>query len=178
MADFSSFIEAIASPSLKRVAAHWNEARQGQRMPAWSALRPSAIARELPIVWAYKYDSEKDEFVGRLAGERTVETFGKSFRGLRLSDAQPPEAFSWVFDRLKRVVTEPALYGYAGCVFKQLHRYGSGERIMLPLSTDGLVSDGVVGATEYQLERRGRISLVSPVEEAERWLSLAASSTG
>jgi hypothetical protein len=151
MPDFLAFVGSIVSPALKQVALHWNEARDGRKMPAWSDIKPSAIKAQLPIVWAYKYDAQKDEFIGRLAGDQIVSIFGKSFRGLPLSDAHPAEAFAWIFALLKKVVSEPALYQYDGRVFSQLNRYGAGERIMLPLSADGRESDGILGATCLRL---------------------------
>jgi hypothetical protein len=38
-----------------------------------------------------------------------------------------------------------------GLVFRHLARYGTGERIMLPLADDGEHGDGMLGATEYSI---------------------------
>jgi hypothetical protein len=35
-----------------------------------------------------------------------------------------------------------------------MQRYGRGERIMLPLATDGVTGDGLLGATVYQVPHR------------------------
>lgn len=169
---FSDFIELIESPALKQIAAHWQRAKGTRKMPGWSDIKPAAIYRHLSLVWSYKYDLDKEEFTARLAGEHITQLFGKGFRGLPLSEAHPPEAFPWVYGICKRVVSEPALYEYRGQVFKQLGRVGLGERIMLPLSTDGLIGDGILGATEYNLTSGGSISAVAPSDEVERWFSL------
>src|ERR1700722_20276042 len=130
---FAEFEKSIASVALRNLAHHWNVARGNRTMPAWSDIKPRQISNVLPIIWAYTYDVKNDAFTGRLAGDRIVEAFGKSFRGLPLTAIQPPEAFPWVHRLLRRVVVEPAAYRGIGRVFQQFERYGRGERIILPL---------------------------------------------
>jgi hypothetical protein len=168
---FAEFEKSIASLALKDLADHWNDARGNRTMPAWTDLKPKQIVKALPIIWAYTYDVKTDAFTGRLAGDRIVETFGKSFRGLPLSAIQPPDAFPWVHKQLRRVVLEPAAYHATGRVFQQSGRYGHGERIVLPLG--GIHGVGVIGATDYR--RSGLIPGISagPVGESETWFSLA-----
>lgn len=43
---------------------------------------------------------------------------------------------------------------------------------MLPLSSDGIVSDGILGATEYQTIRLNPDLPVEAVNEMEVWCSL------
>ncbi len=167
---YTEFEESITSPDLKTLARHWNDARGSKAMPAWPDIKPGKISSVLPIVWAYTYDAQTEAFTGRIAGDRIVETFGKSFRGLPLEAIQPPEAFPWVYQLLRRVVVETKAYHGAGRVFQQLDRYGWGERMALPLG--GTHGDGVLGATEYH--RAGFAPGVSagPFGESESWFSL------
>jgi hypothetical protein len=148
---FEAFERAIVSDELKSVARHWNEARGTHKMPAWVDIKPNAIAAQLPIVWAYKYDPATDSFTGRLAGERITAIFGKSIRGLPMTDAYPGSEYPALFARTKRVVVEPAFMRGHGIVFRHLNRTGTGERIVLPLADNGEQGDGVIGATEYSL---------------------------
>lgn len=141
--------EAIKSPALRGVVQHWLAAKGSRRMPGWGDIQPMRIARQLPIVWSYTYDREADAFTGRLAGDRIEAMFGKTFRHTPLSEIFPPAEFQDVFARAKRVVTEPAIYRSEGLVFKQLNKFGYGERIMLPLASDGVHGDGILGCTEY-----------------------------
>lgn len=170
--NFRAFRQGIHSKELQAVADHWQEARGHRLMPAWRDLRPAAMRKQLPMVWGYAYDRDAGEFTGRLAGDKIAQIFQKNFKGLPLSEAHPPEAFGWVYNLLKRVVTEPALYHYKGQVFRQLDRYGSGERIVLPLSSDGMLADGLLGATEYALSPGIAVVVTAPVEEAEQWFPL------
>jgi hypothetical protein len=170
---FEAFSASIVSPSIKAVMAQWQAARRSQMMPSWEQLRPSGMAKQLPIVWSYRYDRETEQFIGRLAGDKISQIFGKNFRGLPLQNAHPPAAFPWVHRLVSRVVLEPAVYRSSGRVFKQLDRYGLGERIMLPLATDGVTADGLLGATEYQYPHPSAAN--GPIEaetDGEDWLSL------
>jgi hypothetical protein len=168
---FAEFEKSIASVALKSLALHWNEARGNRTMPAWSDIKPRQISKALPIIWAYTYDVQNDAFTGRVAGDRVVEAFGKSFRGLPLAAIQPPEAFPWVHRLLLRVVTEPAAYRGTGRVFQQFERYGHGERIILPLG--GAHGGGVLGATDYHRSDIVPGISAAPVSESETWFPLA-----
>lgn len=145
-----AILSAIGSPTVKAVASHWHAAREDRRMPAWSDIRPARIAPQLPFVWAYTYDAASDSFTARLAGDRIEAMFNKSFRRTPLSEIFPPAEYADVFSRAKRVVSEPAVFHGEGLVFRQLNRFGYGERIMLPLAADGCNADGIIGCTIYR----------------------------
>jgi hypothetical protein len=140
---------AIKSPNLRSVLRHWADARGTRRMPGWGAIRPSCIVHQLPIVWSYSYDRAADTFTARLAGDRIEEIFGRPFRQTPLSEIFPAREYDDVFQRARRVVCEPAFFRGEGLVFRQLHKFGYGERIMLPLAADGIHGDGILGCTEY-----------------------------
>ena len=93
--DFREFCQTIESPALRAVALHWDEARRAKKMPSWQDLQPKAIATYLPVVWAYKFDAQSDEFIGRLAGDRIARAYGKSFRGLTLAQIHTSPAFNY-----------------------------------------------------------------------------------
>jgi hypothetical protein len=166
---FAAFEATIVSPALKAIARHWNEARGARRMPGWSNLKPSAMAPHLPIVWACTYDRVTDTFTGRLGGERITSLFGKTFRGLQMAEDYQYPAF---FARAKRIVTEPAFMRGHGLVYRHLDRYGTGERIMMPLADDGEHGDGVFGATEYNMSSATPTQESIQAGEAVSWFRL------
>lgn len=141
-------------------------------MPAWADINPARIAPHLSIVWSFHYDREKDEFVGRLVGQNLARHIRKSFKGLSLAEAYPPDALSWVLPLFERVVRGPALYDHAGPLFRQQNRDGFGERILMPLSEDGAESDGVLGATLLNDASNAPITLLTPQPQDELWCSL------
>lgn len=101
------------------------------------------------MVWAYRYDRGSDSFTGRLAGEEIERLFGKTFRGRPMRELFPVLEFEEMFQRHKRVVSEPALFHGSGFVFRHLGREGIGERIIMPLADDGIQCDGILGTTKY-----------------------------
>lgn len=126
----------------------------------------------MPIVWAYNFDYGTRKFTARLAGDQISQIFGKSFRGLPLEEAHPPEAYPAIYALCERVVTEPALYRREGRIFEQLGRAGRGERIMLPLSTDGMHADGILGASEYRRPRILEEEAARVTSDVEEWFSI------
>ena len=166
---FREFEQAIVSPALKHVAAHWNEARGERNMPAWSDIKPARIVAELPIIWCYTYDRANDSFTGRLAGDQIERIFGKAFRGLPMTEAYPESDYQRLFNRSKRVVNELAFYRGEGTVFRHINHLGYGERIMMPLAADGVLGDALLGVTDYKYVNN--IGFV-PGPDIEQWFSL------
>ena len=167
---FDAFFSSIISQDLRKVAQHWHDARAMRPMPGWKDIRPSAIATQLPLIWVYRYDRATDTFVGRLAGDSIEQVFGKSFRGTPMKDIYPEADYPRLFARARRVTCEPAFYRGTGTVFRHVDRYGEGERIMLPLSDDGVQGDGLLGATIYD-SYRGVPS--DRAVETEAWFAFA-----
>ena len=166
-----SLAASIHSHNLKAVFAHWVEAKGAHAMPSWEQLSPARIAHQLPLIWAYRYDWEADKFLGRLAGDKICQIFGKNIRGLRLDEIFPPDAVDWTHRLYQRVVQEPALYHSRGAVFSHLKRWGIGERVILPLSSDGIVGDGLLGVTDYRYPHPAA-GEAAAIAETERWFSL------
>lgn len=159
----------VTAEPLKLVAQHWAAVRDGRPVPGWCDIRPSVIAAQLPILWAWKYDPATDHFTGRLAGDAIEAIFGCSFRGADMREIFPAVDYDRIFARHKRVVAEPALFHGHGLVFRHLDRYGLGERIILPLSESGGVCDGLVGATIYEVTEGSPPLGASQLQEVEEW---------
>ncbi len=169
---FEVFERAIAAEPLKQVARHWNAVRGDRPMPGWRDIRPSAIVAQLPILWSWKYNAADDSFTGRLAGDAIEAIIGKSLRGAAMTDIFGSVRYQAIFDRLHRVVTGPFLFHGHGLVFRHLDRYGTGERIILPLSDGGNGADGIVGATVYETATGAISPELVEAGEAEEWFAL------
>ena len=166
---FAEFQASIVSSNLSQVALVWKKACQGRPMPAWSDISPAMLKPQLPIVWSYIYDADRDDFVGRLAGIAISNMSGGRFKGLWLSELRPPDMYPRSLARARRVVKEPALYRGEGLVYKTADNFGYGERIALPLSTDGHTPDGIFGATEYRNIADWDASSPAARTEIEHW---------
>ena len=166
---FAEFAASIVSPDLRCVAMHWHTARGSHALPAWRDIRPAAIAPQLPLVWAYAYDAQADDFVGRLAGDVIARIFGQAFKGIRMSQLQPRIDVSFLLSRSRQVIARPALFRSDGDIFHLPDRHGYGERIIMPLSEDGGAADGIFGATQYQTSHQPQGGI------SEHWFDLKAS---
>ncbi len=147
---FQVFFDSITAPELRAIAGHWCQVRGTRRMPAWNDIDPIAIGRNLRFVWSWKYDRAADSFTGRLAGEDIVRAFGKSPRGLPMTEFFTPDVYQVFFPWHRRIVVEPALLHGTGLIYSRVNRNFSGERIMMPLAEDGATGDGIIGATVYR----------------------------
>ncbi|HEV2675813.1 MAG TPA: PAS domain-containing protein [Aliidongia sp.] len=151
MTDLKSLTDAIQSPALKAVFRHWLDVRGARTMPAWKDIDATVIGKYLPLVWAWRFDRAQGTFIGRLAGEEILAVLGKEIRGRPLEQCFPANAASVVLARYKAVIDGPQIMRTTGHVHMKTGRHGIGERIVLPLSEDGITGDGVLGATEYRL---------------------------
>ena len=156
---FAEFEQVIKAPALRKVAQHWNEVRASKAIPDWNDIRPACIAAQLSIIWAYRYDRSNDVLIGRLAGDQIEKVFGMTFRGTPMEVLYPSREFPRMFNCFRRVVCEPALYIEDGKVFEAIDHYGFGERIAMPLSSDGKQGDGIIGATVYDTIRINGVQL-------------------
>jgi hypothetical protein len=147
--DLENFVTGIESPALRAVAEHWSDVRGHKLMPAWNDISSSVLAPHFKLLWAFTFDRRKGEFVGRLAGRQVKDWFGTNFSGHKLDDIHPPHVLTEAQVLLTKVVTIPA----AGRTSGRLAAVGGhtviGERIALPLATDGTNADGVLGASDY-----------------------------
>lgn len=161
----------LDSKKLSRVLGHWHEVRGNRLMPAWEDFRARSIKAELPIMWSYRYDPERDDFIGGLAGDAIQQLLGGPIKDVSIARVHDAD-YSCLFARAKRVLFQPAVFFGRGLLFKERARQCYGERIMLPFSSgDGHVK-GILGATDFKFSflygrRMG--------DEAEHWVSLSIS---
>ena len=168
--DFDAFLASIESPALRAIAQAWDAARGPALLPAWETLRLEELPQPARLLWVYAYDAEAGKFIGRLSGEQITKAFGKSFSGLPLELAHTGAIYLWVHQALTRVVAGPTAYRSWGRLYRQAGRIIEGERIALPLGSDGRTGDGIVGASWFldpYLE--GPIELLA---ENESWCPL------
>lgn len=169
---FQEFFGAIESEALREVAQHWNEVRGSRPMPGWQDIKPAAIRRHLPILWAWKFDAETESFVGRIAGDRIQSAFGTNLRGAKMNDIFQGRDYRHMLARHKRTVTSPELFLGKGLVFLHLNRFDIGERIIMPLSDSGAAGDGIFGATEFKSHDGPVPDDLLRKGEIERWFLL------
>lgn len=167
---FTQFTQVIASPALLAIARHWNQARDDKLMPSWADLSSSALAPHFQLLWGFQYDPQSDEFTGRLAGAHVTEWLGANFWGARLQDIHSPRVEKEARHFFHKIISGPAAGRCSGRLFVMGDHTALGERIALPLSSDGVHADAILGATEYEY-----VPVTGPVElihENLEWFAL------
>ena len=162
---FSGFRNKIVSPALRAIADHWQQVRGDRLMPSWSDLSPTQLGPHLKLLWSFNYDPATQDFTARLAGNRVMMCLGQSFRGTPLKELHPPHVYEQARTQMRRVVSEPAFAHGSGNLFKIGSQFIEGERICLPLASDGHNGDGVLCASDFAYRpASGTVELV--IDEA------------
>jgi hypothetical protein len=170
---FTSFRERIASTALGMLADHWQSALGNKRLPAWTAIKPDWIAPHLTRVFAFTYDRHSGEITRSLAGSQLLTLLAGDLRGTPLQQFQPPRLALRMHLTVSRVVLGPAFYRGTGKLFQQGGHMVEGERIVLPLATDGINGDGALGASDYDDPiAEAATDPVEVLHDVEEWFPL------
>lgn len=132
---------------LRMLLDHWRQAWHGDRLPSRHAIDPIEIPKVLPIIWLCEHVPEGDTFRYRLAGEEVNGIFGRSLRGLVLEDFVSPARLDATRRAFLACIRDCVVGHRSGPLYQCRGRLRIGERIVLPLATDGRHPDAIVGAT-------------------------------
>lgn len=116
-------------------------------MPSRRDIDPLHIGPVLPIIWMNEYEPAAGTFRYRLAGEEVNEIFGGSVAGRLLSDFVLGDHFVATNENFLKAIREEAALLASGPIYRCADRVAMGERLTLPLSSDGVSADGLIGAT-------------------------------
>ena len=170
MGDFEKFEKKLSSRALRAIAGHWDNARVGRLMPGWDDLAPGVLERHFALLWGFQFEPSSQEFVGRLAGTHVKEWLGANFWGARLREIHPPPVYERAQLFLSKVLTVPAAGYCSGSLFTVAGHTVKGERIALPLASDGKTGEGVLGASYFEpTHAAGPVELVF---ENMEWFAL------
>jgi hypothetical protein len=140
----------IKTQRLRMLLEHYLEARGDRRMPSRRDIDALRLGPALPIIWISEYEPAAATFRYRLAGEEVNEIWGFSVAGHLLSDFVQPERFGPTNDSFLKVLRDEAALIASGAVYRCSGRIGIGERLVLPLASDGETADGLIGATHRE----------------------------
>jgi len=141
-------ITAIRNRQLHILLGHYLEARGAKRMPSRRDIDALKLGPVLPIIWVNEYEPAAGTFRYRLAGEEVNEVFSVRMTGRLLSDfVTLPERFKATNESFLKVIREEVALFASGPVYRCADRIALGERLALPLSSDGVTADGIIGAT-------------------------------
>ena len=144
----------LTSSAVRSVARWWFSAYQSGHLPSRNEIDLHAIKLALPYVWLIEYLPEDDGFRYRLAGEHVNGVFGYSLRGKRLREIAEPNILDKVRAGFLHVLNTPGIVYAVGRVYMRIGGYREGERLILPLSDDGVTGTHLFGVTDYGQGRR------------------------
>lgn len=137
----------IKSARLKTLLEHYLEVRGDRRMPARQDIDALRLGPVLPVIWVSEYEAAAGTFRYRLAGEEVNQIWGMSISGHLLSDFVRPERFDATNEGFLKVMREEVALVASGPIYRCTDRIAIGERLVLPLASDGVTGDGLIGAT-------------------------------
>ena len=123
--------------------------RNGRSMPRRCEIDPVVIPRVLSIIFLCDYERDGARLRYRVVGEDIRDAHDRDMQGRYQDELFDGPERERHFARTRRVMETPSLIYAVGEVYGFAGRRGTGERIGLPLSEDGVVADALIGATAY-----------------------------
>jgi hypothetical protein len=148
-------LSPIRDPRIAGFARLWLRLRGVRTMPSRRDLDPLDFPDLLPCVWLADV-LPGPRFRYRLAGEAVIAVFGVPMRGRFMEEVIRGARWDAVGPRYAAMVRRPAVSHAIGRIFQLDGRTYPGERLVLPLASDGRTPDGLVGITLYDLSEGSR----------------------
>jgi hypothetical protein len=172
ISDFEKFRSSIQSAALGQIADCWQAGLGNKRMPNWACFEPACISPRLKRIFAFAYDRTSGEISRSLAGREIISEINRNLAATPIQLLQPPRLAVRMHYTVSRVVCGPYLYRGTGKLFQQGPHIAEGERIILPISMNGMTGDGALGASDYHHSTID--TSTEPVEvlhDIEEWFS-------
>jgi len=167
---FANFRNSIQSAALGAIADHWQSALGNKRLPPWTSVQPSWIAPHLKRVFAFAYDIASGEITRSLVGNQVLALVDWNSKGTPVQNLQEPRLALRMHLTVSRVVLGPSFYRGTGRLFQQGPYVVEGERIVLPISSGGVIGDGALGASDYyHPEADASTDPVEVLHDIEEW---------
>jgi hypothetical protein len=96
-----------------------------------------------------RWEDESRDFVYRLAGENILSMFPEPIRHKTLAGVYGPDVSAMLRGRYQTICRTPVAFYARGQVYLHLGRYGTGERLALPLADSHGRPRIVLGCTVY-----------------------------
>ncbi len=144
-----SLAEQIVNPRLRLLYAHWNDIRGGRLLPIRRSVDPVQIPTVLSSTFLCDYEADTGRLRYSLVGEDIRSRYADEITGSYQDQLFEGAAREAHLERTRIVMETPALYHARGDVYGFAGRHGTGERLALPLSSDGETPDSLIGATVF-----------------------------
>jgi|OM-RGC.v1.019208492 hypothetical protein len=163
-----------APNDLRRLVAYWIAKADGRPMPSFGEFDPVDVPWALSRLYVVRVIDGGADFVYRLAGEAINERHGLTLAGKRSSDLFPLEVTRQIFDRWRRIISEPA-----ACYTDSEHPTNAGwrirgRRVVLPLGIGEGPADHVLGMTIFDSPSEVPSAINDAGLSDVRWVRLRA----
>ena len=145
----AAFIAAPQHPQLRQLYDYWQALRGSRAMPSRVDIDPTQIPKVLPQIIMYNVDGP-GAYTVRLVGENVRSFVGQNATGRRAGSIMDPRSAETMIHILDSVVAERAPKFRAGKAhWHQDKAYREFEACFLPLSTDGVAINVILGAVTF-----------------------------
>lgn len=142
----------LSDPLVLDILNYWRGKRGDRPMPTPEDVNPAEIARYLPNILMIQVDHDPFELTYRLMGEEIVRSHGGNFRGrtVRSLDRERENFGSMLFAFYKFIAESGRPYGAGGNLVFMGRGHMCFESVYLPLSSDGVRTTRIMGASSYR----------------------------
>lgn len=144
-------IEALP-PQMRRLYAAWTRWRGTRRMPARSDIAPEDLRDLLPYVAIFSVAADAAECRYELAGTMIETVQGRPLKGLTIRDTVGPDApyaVAGIASIYAAVIARGLPSVSRGSMSYQDRGYIEFDRLLLPLSADGIAVDHILAGIFY-----------------------------
>lgn len=167
MDERTAFLDRLRGADARLVAFldAWGAARDGAMVPRKTAFDPLTVVDLLPMVWLYRYEPERKDFICRLAGENVNQAWGRSIRGMTLRQVVGEADHPTILGRWREIVETPFIH-YGGSRERlSAQLVYQAHRLLMPLNGGAEAPsppDHVIGISLYHLDptHRDRMPLM------------------
>lgn len=139
-------VAQIRTDALRQLLAYWYDKRGRRTLPALSDIDPADIPTVLGQIWLCDRLADSGRFRYRLAGEKINAFWGHSIAGKHLDEIVPPARLASATKKLRMACELPAIIHESVCLSLTDEIARNGERMILPLSDDGVSVNILLGA--------------------------------
>lgn len=139
-------VAQIRTEALRQLLVYWYDKRGGRTFPALSDIDPTDIPTVLGQIWLCDRLADSGRFRYRLAGEKINAFWGQSIAGKHLDEVVPPARLASATKKLRMACELPSIIHETICLSLAEEIARNGERVILPLSDDGVRVNVLLGA--------------------------------
>lgn len=142
---------AGADPRIFVFLQAWREARGDALIPKRSAFDPMAVRSLLPFLWIYRFETERDDYVVRLAGEEINNAWGRSIKGMTMREVVGDADYPVMRERWGNILGVPLIHYGASSERLSALDTRRAERMLTPLADNDGTPNHILGISLYEI---------------------------